>query len=58
MKQLDLFDTYDKDQCSICGNPLSLTDIMDGKDICEDCEAGCDNPECLDIDDIPDNGEQ
>lgn len=38
MKQLQLFSDNVDQICIICGNPLSIDRIIDGCNICEDCE--------------------
>lgn len=55
MTQLDLFDS--DGQCEICGDPISLDLIVDGKTVCEDCQKDMDKLDGDFSDDI-DNGEQ
>lgn len=47
MRQLDLFEN--DGQCAICGDPLPMDRVLDGSDVCEECEADMDK---LDKDDI------
>lgn len=57
-KQLELFASYDSDQCTVCGNPLPITDLLDGRTVCEDCESGYDSPTVIELDEDIDNQEQ